>query len=253
VLTFASHAPGSWVRLIQLERHGGVLSDTAQTETVSGTPPNETTQDNSETISATVNGSTVELSGIDSSGPVFGQLSSSTLSITRPGPNGQVVTDQYAASTPGGYNALVSQLQQSVGRDNNAEQQQEAQAKAAQQAALAAQDGTMRASCSNHGGQYQGSGQCWNVPDGHGHTFYVPLNPDGSPQSGAWPADQATSAAGASGPASAASPPAAPPATVPPAAPPTTVPQISCTGSDGATYIFNSNDIPPGYTNCHPS
>ena len=44
---------------------------------------------------------------------------------------------------------------------------------------------------------------------------------------------------------------APPPTTPPPAAPPTTVPQIACTGPDGATYIFNSTSIPPGYSNCH--
>jgi hypothetical protein len=199
------------------------LSGTAQTETVTGTPPNETTHDNTDAVNGTITGSTVELR-IGGDNPVFGQLLASSLTITRPETNGQEVTDQYSASTPDQYNTLVSQLQQSVASANSSAQQAAAQAQAAQHAAQTAQEATMKASCIKHGGDYQGSGGCWNVPDGRGHTFYVPLNPDGSPQSGTWPSDTSSS----------------------------TAPQTVCTGSDGAMYTFNSSSIPPGYSNCHP-
>jgi hypothetical protein len=146
------------------------------------------------------------------------------------------VTDQYSAGTPDEYNVAVSQLQQTVASANSAEEQRQAQAKAAQQAAAAAQEATMSASCSKHRGHYEGAGECLDVPDGHGHTFYVPLNPDGSPQSGGWPAD---SQASSSTTGAAQSPP------------PTTNPSYHCKGPDGATYVINSTDIPPGYSDCH--
>ena len=125
-------ATGSgWVDYIQWDASG---TGTFTEETLTGTAPNETVQSSRTPISVTVNGTSVDFTGLSQQ---QGTLSDGTLTLQVLASDGTLGTDTFTPAGQDTFNQAVGALQAQAASDNSAAVQQQAQASRAQASASA--------------------------------------------------------------------------------------------------------------------
>lgn len=111
-----------WVNYLQWDSGG---TGTFTNEQLTGTPPDETVQDNQNPITVSVNGSQVEFTGL---AVQTGTLGGGTLSLQVLNSDGTLGTDTFTPAAANAFNKAVNALQSVASSANSAALAQEAQA-----------------------------------------------------------------------------------------------------------------------------
>jgi trimeric autotransporter adhesin len=128
-------ATGSgWVNYIQWDSTG---TGTLTADTLTGTAPDEQVSSSQSSIVVTIDGSSVDISGLSSA--KYGTLSSGKLTLQVLASNGTLVTDTFTPAGQSAFNSAVQALQQQAQSDNSGAVQQEQQASQASANATAEQ------------------------------------------------------------------------------------------------------------------
>ena len=204
--------PSDGVVFIQWTESGNRLSGTAQYETLSGSPPNQTVSTQTISVTGQLSGSTITVS-FDGGASVFGTLSGGSFTVNFPQNDGSLepITFQEASATQ--FNEALASLQGNTSSTDRsaaaAEAATAAQAAAATQAAEAATAAKVAAAtqaaqpiCQGVGGTLSVSpdgsaASCANIPyiGSDGSTYYG--NATMNPTSGQFAAPLETAGIGA--------------------------------------------------------
>lgn len=97
---------------------GGGLTGSMYDGSLSGSPPNETVQSNTESFTGTLAGGQLTLNFTSASAPVFGRLNSSTVRLELPQNDGSLAEVTFVKATPAQYDTALQGLQQTANSAN---------------------------------------------------------------------------------------------------------------------------------------
>ena len=131
--TYLCSQPNS-LELVQWTNNHGSLSGSLQEVTTQGSPPQETTSQQTASITGTLQGSQVTLS-VNGSPPLFGTLHSDSLLLNTPVSGGGLAGTVCQGSSPSGFDQSVQRLQSDVAQANATKSEEDQINKAASTAA----------------------------------------------------------------------------------------------------------------------
>jgi hypothetical protein len=112
------------VIFIQWTQTGDMLSGTAEDDTLSGSPPNQTVATDTITVSGQVNKSQISLS-FNGGASVFGTLSGGSFTVNFPQTDGSLAAITFRAASATQFNQALSNLQSNTGSANQSAAQAE--------------------------------------------------------------------------------------------------------------------------------
>lgn len=99
---------------------GGQLTGTVYDDTLSGSPPDESVQNSTESLTGTVDGGQLTVTFTGASAPVFGRFSANTVRLEVPQSDGSLAQEVFIRATPAQYDSALASLQQKARADNQA-------------------------------------------------------------------------------------------------------------------------------------
>lgn len=110
---YLANEPGAVV-FIQWTESGTDLTGSAQVETLSGSPPNQTVHTDTLTVSGQLQGSTITLS-FNGGTEVFGTLSGGSFTVNFPQTDGSLAPVTFSSATAAQFNQALAELQGNTG------------------------------------------------------------------------------------------------------------------------------------------
>jgi len=102
---------------IQWNQSGDSVSGTAQDDSITGTPPNETLSTNTITVAGQQNGSTISLSFAGNT-EEFGTIAGGSFTLNFPQSDGSLAPVTFQQSSTSAFNSAVATLNASIAQDN---------------------------------------------------------------------------------------------------------------------------------------
>lgn len=114
---YLAHAADG-VIFIQWTQNGTAISGTAQVDTLSGTPPNQSVSTKTISVTGQLQGSTITLS-FDGGTEVFGTLSGGSFTVNFPQPDGSLGPVTFTSASASDFNQALAALQGNTGAQNS--------------------------------------------------------------------------------------------------------------------------------------